>query len=104
MKKKTELLTWQKTHVKADGLLIFWGHQGQVRRYGPSIYEFEVIDVYGQYEPDEVLQFMAVREGATIPETMRDGEYPTSLSLVVMAFKQLSPHCYFFKCGHDYTD
>ena len=99
---KTELNEWQKKHVKDDGLLVIMLQGGQVRRYGETISLYEVFDVYQQYTKDEVLKLCAEKvERAEIPEKITGY---LSLSVTVLSFEQKTPHCYLYKCGHDYTD
>ena len=99
---KTELLEWQKKLVKDYGLYVIRLQGGQVRLYGESIYLHEVFDVYQQYTKDEVLKLCAEHvERAEIPEQITGH---LSLSQTVLSFEQKTPHCYLYKCGHDYTD
>jgi len=97
---KVELLEFQKKLIKEFGLFVILLQGGQVRRYGETIYLYEVIDVYQQYNKEEVLDLCS--------KHVQRAELPVSpqlkLSQTVLDFKQLSPHTYLYKCGHDYTD
>jgi hypothetical protein len=97
---KKELNGRQKKLIKDFGLHAICLQAGQVARYRESIYLWEVVDIYEQYTKEEVLDICANHvERADLPISTT-----LHLSQTVMEFKQLSPHCYLYKCGHDYTD
>lgn len=99
------LAEFQRKMLKETGLFPIMVQGGQVSRYRETIYYYEVVDVYQQYngfEKDKiVLELCAKFLGGKILKKITGA---LMLEDTVLEFRKIGTYCYVFKHGHDYTD
>lgn len=102
---KKPLQEFQKKMLKETGLFPILVRGGQISRYRETIYYYEVVDVYEQYnsfnKDKEVLELCAKYLGGKLPEKITGH---LMLEDTVLEFRKIGTYCYVFKHGHDYTD
>ena len=91
-----EKTKWQLKHEE-NGYEVVRVRGGQVRRYGPSIYEYIVRDLSGERDIDEV------RAYCTTEVRCADDPRKHGLHMHLKSFNRLDDGSYCYICGHEYT-
>jgi len=95
MKNKVKLFDFQKKLINEIGLLVLPIAEGQPVRYGNSIYEYEIVDIYKQYGPEEVLNLCIKK----VHRSKLPLNPEITLDEHVLEFERLKKYTYYYKSG-----